>query len=152
MNLSARVLVNEIFLEKTKFKILSLNSMIFNGQIISLEFSYKFANDFVYRDKKPFFFNEIQGISSNYEVAKDDFLTEMTVNYSDEAIIQITLKTEKNSTHKINGSGTSNKSETIDISPDKHLIIFPFYMNPKGKDRLLYDLLFFDSFKSIFLL
>lgn len=126
--------------------------MIFNGHITSLEFSYKFANDFVYRDKKPFLFNEVQGISSNYEVAKDDFLTEMEVNYSDEAILQIALKTEKNTIHKINGLGTHNKSETIDISPSKHFIIFPFYLNPKGKERLLYDLLFFDSFKSIFLL
>ena len=141
------------------FKISSINSIISDGAIVSLNFSYLTSKNIEISENNQESLDneEIPGISSSYQLSQTDNLIGILVLFDNSSIIQLAFKTKGGNTHNINNVGilSHNKGITkyIDFEGFAGFILFPVWSRENTEKKLkLYDILCFDTEKRIFCL
>ena len=139
------------------FKISSINSIISDGAIVSLNFSYLTSKNIEISENNQESLDneEIPGISSSYQLSQTDNLIGILVLFDNSSIIQLAFKTKGGNTHNINNVGilSHNKGMTkyIDFEEFTGFILFPVWSRENTENKLiLYDILCFDTEKRIF--
>lgn len=139
------------------FKISSINSIISDGAIVSLNFSYLTSKNFeIFENNQESSLDneEIPGISSSYQLSKSDNLIGILVLLDDSSIIQMAFKTKGGNTHNINNVGilSHNKGITkyIDFEGLAGFILCPMWSRENSEKKMkLHDILCFDTEKRI---
>lgn len=141
------------------FKISSINSIISDGAIVSLNFSYLTSKNIEISEnhQESLDNEEIPGICSSYQLSQTDNLIGILVLLDNSSIIQLAFKTKGGNTHNINNVGilSHNKGITkyIDFEDLAGFILFPVWSRENTEKKLkLYDILCFDTGKRIFCL
>ena len=153
-------MINQDFLQEN-LKLSSINSIISDGLIISLQFSMEFPDGSLKRLENslenPQEISEIPGISSSFNLLKSDFLIEIQAFLDNSSILQLGFLTKEGNTHKINNSGILSQEigykSVINIEKYPDILLFPIWTRENENNKIsLYDILCFDRKKRLFLL